>query len=388
MYKALLALNLLACAPDKGETPPNASEKQELQEATIEQITLGNVDFIFEANSGFTEQEKTLLKNHMEAAHAKLSKSLGEKVMKFPKQTKVKVHKIGTQEARGRVQLGNTDVKFTKELKPKLQGDSLGEIGLFIGEISEPNIAHEFTHLFAQSSYFWSEAFYEGLVYGLINHLYPEYYSSLPDFHLALVRQKCVATLFEKGWDYDQADIAVGKGINDRVLKKLLHSEWAIMWADFITEHPEFPKRFFSLVLEEREKGKLDFSRDELQEIAQHAEPDFGKWLAQKGSSAMPIEGQDAFYMVETGKDQFSIFNFTATPTETSSGKLHAGHMEQARKGSSVIVSPGHPGGPIPTTAFGKIDAPGISRMPSYSVVVNGTTVPFLDSTTCEEKTN
>jgi hypothetical protein len=322
----------------------------------------------------------------MEAAYLRLSQTLGSEVMQFLEHTEVRVYKKDQKEVRGSVGFGNPTFKLNSKLKPELQNDSLGTIELSIGEISEPNIAHEFAHLFAQSSYFLSEAFSDGMVYGLINYLYPNYYNSMPDFHIRVVRQKCVATLFEKGWDYDGVDTGFGGGL-DEGLAKLVHSQWAIIWADFIAEHPEFPKRFFNLVLEERKKGKLDFSRDELWDMAKHAEPDFEQWHTSKGASIRPIEAQTAFYMVVTGPAQVSVFNFTANQTDISDGRLHAGSIKQTRNGQSSLLDPdGKIKGDIPITSFVRIDIPNIPAIQSHSIIVEGTKVPFLDSATCKEK--
>lgn len=388
MRKAFLALTLLSCTPTTtGRDIPSSREQQESRQIDIQKVSLGNIDFMFAPDSGFTEEEKLALRGHMEQAYARLSQTLGNDAMQFLTHTEISVRKTDSKEARGQTKFGDPTFKLNDKLELELQNDSLGKIELFIGEISEPNVAHEFTHLFAQSSYFLSEAFSEGMVYGLINHLYPNYYSSLPDFFIEVVRQKCVAAVFDKGWDYDDADTAWGKGVQDQGLQKLLHSEWAIVWGDFIAKHPEFPKRFFALILEERKKGKLDFSRDELWAIAEQVEPDFNEWRNTNGASVKPIEAQAPFFMVVTGVDQFSIFNLTAQGKDTSDGKLHAGFIKQAQTGESILINPGGQAvGGIPTVPFGRITIPGIPELENHSVTINATTVPFIDSSTCRPK--
>ena len=387
MSKAFLVLTLLSCTPDNQKDLSSVPKQQEVQPIDIQKVPLGSIDFVFPTDSGFTEQEKIALKTHMERAYGRLSQTLGDDVMQFPVQAQISVRKIDSNEARGQTKFGDPTFKLTDKLELELQNDSLGSIELFIGEISEPNVAHEFVHLFAQSSYFLSEAFGEGMVYGLINHLYPDYYSSSPDFFLGLVRQKCVAALFDKGWDYDQADIAWEKGIQDDGLHKLVLSQWAVSWGDFITKHPDFPKRFFNLILEQRKKKKLDFSRKELLEIAQQADPAFKEWHDTLGASIKPIEEQAPFFMVETGNDQFSIFNLTAHAAHTSDGRLYPGFIEQARPGGTTLVNPsGEAVADLPSTPFVRVDIPGIPELQKHTVVIEGTTVPFLDSSSCQPK--
>ncbi|MFA5792704.1 MAG: hypothetical protein WC897_02415 [Candidatus Gracilibacteria bacterium] len=388
MRKALLILGLMGgCKPSNEEAQTQQAQVESPQEI-ITKVSLGNIDFVFEADSGFTEREKSLVEDCMQKAYARLSQTLGDEVMQFPEHKTVKVHKIDPKINRGSVEFGEAEIKLNKNLEPELQNKSLGEIGLNIGEISDPNLANEFIHLFAQGSFFWSEAFYEGMVYGLINHLYPNYYSSLPDFHLNVVRQKCVATLFEKGWDYDYSvNSSLGEGIADEGLQRLIHSEWAIVWGDFISKHPEFPKRFFSLVLEERKKGKLDFSRDELWQMAQQAEPNFEGWHNSIGASIKPIEAQTALYAVETGSSQFSVFNFTSIPTSTPNGHLHAGSIEQKLTGQAILLDPSNQAiWEIPQGPFARVTVPGIPNLRENSVSIAGKTIPFLDSSKCQPK--
>lgn len=350
-----------------------------------EEISLGKVQFKLANPSEFTDDEKRELFGNMEAAHSKLSQTLGADVMTMDSERTVMVNRTTKEYARGEVNYGELKFTFGTDLRPHLDG-RLATPDLNLADLSEPNLVHEFTHLFAQGSIIWSELFTEGMVFGLTHHLYPNYYPSQKDFQVDVAAHPCVQRAFEKGWDTDMSDLGVGAGIKAPELEKLIKMKWMLLWDAYADQNPDFFKKFFEQMEAGRAQGKQEFSREEVWAMARSIDPQFDAWVGKNAPSFRSMDNQVHFFGVETAHDTVSIFNFGARARREKENSVDAALMGQMVRGKTLLHTPDpvHPVTPLPSQAFVEVSAPGLSSLPNYKITVEGRELPLLDEENCK----
>jgi hypothetical protein len=321
----LLLLTTGAC----NEPEPSRVEPTELLESLVVEekqprdIALGPVNL--QLDEAWTEDEVRQFRVLAEKVFARLTTELGSEIMNQLEPLFVPVLKGDIKEIRGRVGLQTLTFVYDENIEPQvdLNVEPTGGLNLTLSELSEGNIAHEFMHLFAQGSYFGSDGFSEGMIYGYIHMLYPDYYPNAAGMYFNEVKSPCIAALMDKGVDTHFFDVQRGGGVQDPTLDKIRDSHWGIVWSEYLKAHPRFIKAFFEKIKTEREKGTLYFSKEELIKIAISADPEFMLWMESEGSSNNDISKEERnIFFTRTAPDEYYVVNAHFFPGSKGDGEI------------------------------------------------------------------
>jgi len=297
----------------------------------VNEIVLGNVRFYLKNPATISKDKKVELFATLKRAYGKLKGYLGNEAMTYPEPISVPIELKKIVDGRAPIGMTHLSVengKYDNDGNVVLDKRQKAVL-LSLNSIAEHNVAHEFVHLYAQGTAFWTEAFWEGHAHAIENTLYPP--SKSDDSFYKLLENKGINKLLDYGLDYSQSDRTLGAGIKSPLLDRMVVTKWELAWRDFIKTEPDFFKKFYKEVAKQKNEGKTSFSKTDLIRIGEMASSKFGKWLS--NTECLKSIGESSprkVFSASIIKDRQLIFamGFKTHPKKLSGGKYTPAFLE------------------------------------------------------------